>query len=262
MRHNRRPAPAAIGCRKMNCSQTREYINDRVLGEDLPGSIGTELARHLAGCPDCRRRLEETERVWRSLEVLDSVHFPAELSRRVITRAGQGRRPLRLPDRPFYRRRLILAAASLVLVGGLLLVFYRLIPSGFAPAPENLRSASTFSRQPPAAPDLSVTLDEYLEEAGNILDGIAADDYPNWSALLAELVSRDIQGRSNYLLENENLGPRARSVVEALHQAFWSLLQTGRGREDETIRMPPGVNPALLRSEIANYRIASPKRGN
>ncbi len=234
----------------MDCRELQEYIYDRVLGEDLPGPVEEKLEEHLGSCRLCRRRLLEAESAWSSLEVLEKVRFPEDLSRRVLAAAGIRPRPLKLLDRALSPPWPALVAASLVLAAGLLLFFPRSRP----PGPQPLRSASTFARGPGSGPDLAATLDGYLEESETILAGLESGDYPTWGALLAEIISRDIQGRSNYLLENEELGPRARSVVGALHQAFWSLLQTGRGREDETIEIPPGVNPALLRSEIVSSR--------
>ncbi|MDP8237039.1 MAG: zf-HC2 domain-containing protein [Candidatus Erginobacter occultus] len=232
----------------MDCRELQEYIYDRILGEDLPGPVEEKLEEHLGSCRRCRRRLQEAESAWSSLEVLEKVRFPESLSRRVL--AAVATRPLKLLDRVLYPPWPALAAASLILAAGLLLIFSRSRP----PGPQPLRSASTFARSPVPGPDLAATLDGYLEESETILAGLESGDYATWGALLAEIVSRDIQGRSNYLLENEMLDRRARSVVESLHRAFWSLLQTGRGREDEMIRIPPGVNPALLRSEIVSCR--------
>jgi hypothetical protein len=232
----------------MDCRELQGYIYDRVLGEDLPGPVKEKLEEHLGSCRLCRLRLQEAQSAWRSLAALDKVRFPEDLSRRVLAAAET--RPLKLLDRALYPPWPALAAASLVLAAGLLLIFARSRPPGSQP----LRSASTFAQSPVPGPDLAATLDGYLEESETILAGLESGDYPTWGALLAEIVSRDIQGRSNYLLENEELGYRARSVVESLHQAFWSLLQTGRGREDQIIRIPPGVNPDLLRSEIVSCR--------
>jgi len=234
----------------MDCRELQGYIYDRILGEDLPGPVEEKLEEHLGSCRLCRRRLQEAESAWRSLEVLEKIRFPGSLSRRVLAAAGTRPRPLKLLDRALYPPWPALAAASLVLAAGLLLVFSR----PHSPGPQPLRSASTFARSPVPGPDLAATLNGYLQESETILAGLESGDYPSWGALLAEIVSRDIQGRSNYLLENEKLGPRARSVVESLHQAFWSLLQTGRGREDDPIEIPPGVNPALLRSKIVGSR--------
>jgi hypothetical protein len=238
----------------MNCRELQGYILDRVLGEDLTGSIEEKMEEHLSGCPSCRRRLQEAERAWGSLRVLETVRFPESLSRRVLETAAPRRRGFRLLLRPLNQGKLILAAASLVLAAGLLLLFIRSISSGSDTTLETLRSASTFSRSRLPAPDLYATLDEYLEESGVILSELENGVYPTWGVLLSELISRDIQGRSNFLLESPELNPRARTVVGALHQCFWTLLQTGRGREKEEVDLPPGVNPALLRNEIEHYR--------
>lgn len=238
----------------MNCQELQGYIFDRVLGEDLPRPVAEELEGHLAACLRCRHLLEETSAAWRSLKALEKVRFPESISRRVLAAAGPRPRPLRLLGRPLPPGRLILAAASIVLAAGLLLLLSRHIPP--APAPQRL--ASTFSRSPFSGPDLATTLGGYLEESGAILAGIENRGYPTWGALLTEIVSRDIQGRSNFLLESPELDPRARLVVGGLHQAFWALLQRGRGREEEAVELPPGVHPSLLRGEIEYYQIAYP----
>lgn len=211
------------------------------------------MAEHLAGCRDCRRKLAETERVWESLRFLESVRFPAELSRRVIDRASRPV-PLRLLGSVLRPRRLVPAAAAIVLTAALLLLFYRILPGRPSPTPESLRLASTFSRQPSSGPDLAATLGEYMEESEEILRRLGEGGYPSWGALLSEIISLDIQGRSNFLLENQELNPRARSVVSGLHQAFWVLLQSGRGREREAIELPPMVSPESLCGEIEHYR--------
>ncbi len=240
----------------MNCWEFKGYIFDRVLGEEIPLPAAEELEAHLSACRRCRRELGETETAWCSLEVLETVSFPETLSRRVLDRIAPRRRDLRFFHPPRKAGRLVLAAASLVLAAGLLLLFYRFIPS--APSPESLRTAITFTRRPSPVPDPAATLDEYLRESGLILAGLENGNYPTWGALLSEIISRDIQGRSNYLLESRELSPRSRSVVGELHQAFWTLLQEGRGREKEPVALPPGVDPAYLISAIEQYQISPP----
>ncbi len=234
----------------MNCREIQGYIFDRIIGEDVPGSVAEKLAEHLAGCPSCRRELEKAAAAWATLDALERITFPETLSRRVLETVGERPRSFRLLGRPLPPARLIWAAASLILAAGLLLLFSRYLPTG----PRPVRSASTFSRSPIPGPDLAATLNGYLEESGKILAGLENGEYPTWGALLSEIISRDIQGRSSYLLENPELNPPARSVVEGLHQAFWTLLQNGRGREDQEIVIPPDLNPNILRGEIAYYQ--------
>ncbi len=241
----------------MNCRKFKGYIFDRVLGEVIPVPAAEELEAHLSACRRCRRLLEETETAWRSLEVLEAVSFPESLSRRVMERAAPRRPALKFFQPPRRVGRLALAAASLVLAAGLLLLFYRFIPSG--PSPDPLRTAITFTDRVHPDPDPAATLDDYLRDSVLILDGLASGNYPTWGSLLSEIISRDIQGRSNYLLESGDLSPRTRSVVGELHQAFWTLLQEGRGRETEPVVLPPGVNPVYLGSAIEQYRTAPPE---
>lgn len=240
----------------MNCRELQGYIFDRVLGEEIPGPVAEELEAHLSACRRCRRLLRETETAWRSLEVLETVGFPENLSRRVLERVTPRPRALRFfqPNRKFGN--LALAAASLVLAVGLFLIFYRFTTP--APSPESLRTAITFTRSPSPGPDLDATLREYLRETEMILAGLESGNYPTWGALLSEIISRDIQGRSNYLLESRELDARDRSLVGELHQAFWTLLQEGRGREREPLAIPPGVDPSSLRSGIERYRLSPP----
>ncbi len=237
----------------MNCRDLQGYISDRVLGEDLPDAIAGRVAEHLSRCESCRRRLRETERVWESLKFLESVSFPDELSCRVIDRVSRPE-ALRLLERVLRPRRLIPAAAAIVLTAAVLLLLHRLLPGRPSPAPESLRLAITFSRPPPAGPDLAATLGGYLDESEVILRRLGDGGYPSWGDLLSEIISLDIQGRSNFLLESPELDQRARSVVSGLHQAFWILLQSGRGREREAIELPPAVSPESLCGEIEHYR--------
>ncbi len=236
----------------MNCREFKGYVFDRVLGEEISASVSEKLDIHLAGCRRCRRLLRETGNAWRSLEVLETVSFPESLSRRVVERVAPRRPALRFFQPPRRVGRLALAAASLVLAAGLLLLFYRFIPSG--PSPDPLRTAITFTEREIPGPDPAATLDDYLRESGLILSGLESGSYPTWGSLLSEIISRDIQGRSNYLLESGELDPHSRSVVGELHQAFWTLLQEGRGREQEPLVLPPGVDPAYLSSAIEQYR--------
>ncbi len=236
----------------MDCREFQGYIIDRLLGEKLPDSVERELASHLSGCEDCRRRELESRRVWSSLQVLDTVHFPSNLSRRVLAEVRPRRRLSGiLPLRSGW---LVPAAAALVLAVGLVFLLGRNFPPGSDLPQVSLRSASTFSRQLISAPDLSETLDGYLEESEVVLSNLANGSYPTWGELFSELISRDIQGRSNYLLENPELGARARNVVGVLHNSFWTLLQAGRGREREPVELPPAVNPVHLLGEIDTYR--------
>ncbi len=235
----------------MDCLELQGYIFDRILGEDLPGSVAEKLEEHLAGCRSCREKLQEASAAWDSLSALKKVNFPRSLSRRTMALVGDRPRSLRLLGRPLHSGRLILVAASLIISVGLWLLFSPSPPSG----PEPLRSASTFSRSPISGPDLTVTLNGYLEESGEILSGIENGKYSTWGDLLAEIIARDMQGRSNFLLEKPELDFSARSVVEGLHQAFWTLLQKGRDRGDRAFEIPPEVNLNLWRGEIARYQV-------
>ena len=242
----------------MDCLELQGNIFDRILGEDLPGPVAEKLEEHLAGCRSCREKLEESSAAWDSLSALKKVNFPRSLSRRTMAAVGGRSWSLRLLGRPLQPGRLILVAASLIIAVGLWLLFSPSPPSG----PEPLRSASTFVRSPIPGPDLTVTLNGYLEESGEILAGLENGKYPTWGRLLAEIISRDMQGRSNFLLENPELNFSARSVVEGLHQAFWTLLQKGRDQGDQAIKIPPEVNPNLWRGEIVRYQIAPSEKGN
>ena len=103
-------------------------------------------------------------------------------------------------------------------------------------------------------PDLKVTMDTYLNETGNILYGIREGSYSTWGLILSEIISRDIQGRSNFLLESADLPPHSRPVIGVLHDAFQQMLRSGRGHEKDEVRLPPGINPEALLAEIDKAR--------
>ncbi|MFH1037071.1 MAG: hypothetical protein V1789_00185 [PVC group bacterium] len=238
------------------CDELQGYIFDRVLGESLPPTAEEAVSKHLRCCPACRKIHEDARKVWGSLEAIKEVRFPRSLSRNVLGEAVFRPAFIRFFGRPlsFRQASLIAAAATVVIASGLLLVFHGFHPGEQAGRRTFIREAGTFHPRQIPSPDLTVTLDDYLEKTRNILGGVRDGAYNTWGSVLSEIISRDIQGRSNYLLENSALPPAARPVVGSLHDAFWRMLQCGRGRETEEIRLPPGIDPSALVGEIDRYK--------
>ncbi|MEA1929103.1 MAG: zf-HC2 domain-containing protein [Candidatus Auribacterota bacterium] len=235
------------------CEEIQGYLIDRMLGEDLSGAIEVELRHHLSQCSVCRKRLEEFDGVRQSLEKLGDIRFPENISRDVIQAVESKDKPGTIRFSGFFfsgRRVAVLAlAASLLLIAGLFILF-----RGDNEADHPIIDASIFVSGEVSEPDLAVTMDNYLNEAENILGGIREGTYNNWGLILSEIVSRDIQGRANFLLENPALPPPVRLVIGVLHDAFWEMLRYGRDHEDDEVRLPPGVDPAALLAEIDQAR--------
>ncbi|MDP8215226.1 MAG: zf-HC2 domain-containing protein [Candidatus Euphemobacter frigidus] len=243
----------------MKCDRIREYLLDRVLGEPLPDSVEDEIRKHLARCSQCRRCYEETRAAWQSLEALERLSFPLRLSRNVLREAASRPRPggLRLSDLLLNFRHLSPLAAAAALIAGVGLFLFLRESSGpdRTEGPAAARSASAFSRQLLPLPDPTKTLKDYLKETRNILGGIREGTYNTWGSVLSEIVSRDLQGRANYLLENSDLPPASRLIVRDLHDKFWLILRSGRGREEEALSLPPEVDPVALLDEIDKFNL-------
>ncbi len=238
----------------MKCKKVQSYLLDRVLGEPLPGMVEEELREHLSRCSGCRRSHEEIREAWQSLRNLEDVRFPRELSRNVLRQLESEERPapFQFLGYSFTHRRLsvIAVAAAVAVAAGLFLIF-----QSRGDRTGGVRLASTYSSRAPALPDVTTTLENYLEETRNILCGIREGTYNTWGSVLFEINSRDLQGRANFLLESSALPTRARPVIGGLHDAFWRILQAGRGREDEEVRLPPDMELEALLDEIDEYKI-------
>lgn len=233
------------------CKKLQGYLLDRVLGEPLPGMVEEELREHLSRCPGCRRSYQETREAWQSLRNLEDVRFSRDLSRNVLRQIESEDRPapFQFLGHSFTRRRLsVIAAAAAVVVAACLFLIFQ----GRGDRTGVVRLASTYSTRTPALPDVTTTLENYLEETRNILCGIREGTYNTWGSVLFEINSRDLQGRANFLLECPALPTRARPVIGGLHDAFWRILQDGRGREEEEVRLPPGMELEALLDEIDN----------
>jgi len=239
-----------------NCDEIKGYMLDQVLGEVLPRDIEVELRDHLSLCPSCRRQFEEYEVAWRSLDGLKDIRFPESISLNVLRQVAAKPRVIRFLgwSSPRWRFLALAAAASLLLTAGI----YILLQSGSivdqADQPTSISSASTFVPGEVSMPDLKITMDSYLNETGNILYGIREGSYSSWGSILSEIISRDIQGRSNFLLESVDLPPHSRPVIGVLHDAFQQILRSGRGHEKDEVRLPPGINPEALLAEIEKVR--------
>jgi len=239
-----------------NCDEIKGYMLDRVLGEVLPRAIEVELRDHLSLCPSCCRQFEESEAAWRSLDILEEVRFPESISLNVLREAVAKPRAIRFLGYPFpvWRISALAAAASLLLAAGIYIIFRGDSPVEHSDQPVIIRTASTFVPGEVPIPDLNVTMDSYFNETGNILYGIREGSYSTWGLILSEIISRDIQGRANFLLENPDLPHPARPIIGVLHDAFQQMLQSGRGHEKDEVRLPPGINPEALLAEIEKAR--------
>ena len=233
------------------CEEFQGYLIDRVLGEVLPGSIDVELREHLKHCSRCRSRCEEFGGVRQSLDKLSDIRFSGSLSRNVLREARVIPRANRFPGRWFTVRRVtVLAAAASLFLGAGLFIIFRGGPPSDQGDKQGIIDTSIFVPGEVPEPDLILTMEDYLNEAADILSGIREGRYNTWGSIIAEIISRDTQGRANYLLENPALPPSARPVIGNLHDTFWELLRCGRGREGDEARLPPGVDLEDLLSEI------------
>lgn len=239
-----------------NCQEIQGYLLDRVLGEILPPAIEGELREHLSLCSICRRQFEESEAAWRSLDGLKDIRFPESISRNVLREAAKNPRGIRFWGQPSPRWRVsvLAAAASLILAVGIYIAFRGDSSVDQGNQPSSILSASTFVPGEVSLPDLKVTMDSYLNETGNILYGIQDGSYSSWGSILSEIISRDIQGRSNFLLESADLSPAARPIIGVIHDAFQQILRSGHGHEKDEVRLPPGINPEALLAEIEKAR--------
>lgn len=91
----------------MNCQKAKEWISEG-MDRTLDGPDAVSLEEHLATCPDCRRFREGMTGVAAAFSALPSVSAPPELMRR-LELAPRSRIPRWLP----------VAAAALILVGGI-----------------------------------------------------------------------------------------------------------------------------------------------
>ena len=237
------------------CEEIQGYLIDCVLGEKLPREIEVELREHLSLCSVCRKHLEESEVAWKSLEVLEEVRFPESLSLNVLREAAAEPRRIKFIRHPYALLRILAPiAASLLLAAGLYFIIHGYFSSDRTDRSAVIREASTFIPGEVPRPDLTVTMDSYLNETRNILYGIREGTYSNWGSVLSEIISRDIQGQANFLLENPDLPPPARPIIGVLHDAFQQMLQRGRGHETKEVYLPPGINPDALLAEIEQAR--------
>ena len=227
----------------MKCSQAQEYLLDSLLGEELPGEAGDQLRRHLSSCPRCRQEAEEFNRAWERLDRLQEVRFSRRLDAAVLRRLKPPPRPLLIYLRP------ALAAALVILTVAFLLRVFR--PSEEGMIRED-RTASLLKPGSPRLPDQEKTLKNYLRRSENVLVKLERGEYKNWRKLFDAILTPDLQGKANYLLENLPAGSPARAVVKDVSDNFWRLLQRGRGREEESILLPADLDPARLRQEIAS----------
>jgi hypothetical protein len=239
-----------------SCEKIQGYLLDQVLGEIMPREIEVELRDHLSLCPSCRRQFEESEAAWRSLDILEEVRFPESISLNVLRAAAAKPRAIRFLGYPFtvWRISALAAAASLLLAAGIYIIFRGDSPVEHSDRPVIIRTASTFVPGEVPMPDLNVTMDSYFNETGNILYGIREGSYSTWGLILSEIISRDIQGRANFLLESPDLPSSTRPIIGVLHDAFQQMLQSGRGHEQDEVRLPPGINPEALLAEIEKAR--------
>ena len=237
------------------CEEIQGYLIDWVLGENLPRAIEVELRDHLSLCPGCRKQFEESEAAWKSLDVLKGVRFPESLSQNVLREVAAEPRAVRFMRRPYvFWRVLAPIAASLLIAAGIYFLFDGYFSVDRTDQSAVIRSASTFIPGEVPRPDLRVTMDSYLNETRNILYGIREGAYSNWGSILSEIISRDIQGQANFLLENPDLPPSARPIIGVLHDAFQQMLRSGRGHETKEVYLPPGINPDALLAEIEQAR--------
>jgi hypothetical protein len=239
-----------------NCEELQGYLIDRVLGEVIPREIEVELRDHLSLCPSCRQQFEESETALRSLDGLKDIRFPESISLNVLREAAAKPRAIRFLGYPFtvWRLSALAAAASLLLAAGIYIIFHGDSPVEHSDQPVIIRTASTFVPGEVPMPDLKLTMESYFNETGNILYGIREGSYSTWGLILSEIISRDIQGRANFLLENPNLPHPARPIIGVLHDAFQQMLRSGRGHEKDEVRLPPGINPEALLAEIDKAR--------
>jgi hypothetical protein len=237
------------------CQEIQGYLLDRVLGEIIPPAIEVELRDHLSLCPGCRKQFEESEAAWKSLDVLKGVRFPESLSQNVLREVAAAPRAVRFTRRPYvFWRVLVPIAASLLIAVGIYFISHGYFSGDRTDQSEVIREASTFVPGEVPRPDLRVTMDSYLNETRNILYGIQEGSYSDWGSILSEIISRDIQGQANFLLENPDLPPSARPIIGVLHDAFQQMLRSGRGHESKEVYLPPGINPEALLAEIEQAR--------
>ncbi len=232
----------------MDCSKIKGYLLDSLLGEVLPKEAEEMLKEHLSACPRCRQAAEKFSLAWKSLDGLDEVSFPSDLTDRVLGRVErESGFPAFLARFPAYGWA---AGALLIVAGGVALALHfggedRLVAD---------RSASTFSREELALPDASAILDSYLEESADLLTGFRRGSYPDWGEALRAILAGDLPGRANYLMEQLPPGSSSYRLVKELHDSFWTVLQAGRGRENERVALPRDVDVDYLLKEIRKFR--------
>ncbi len=236
----------------MDCSKIKGYLLDSLLGEVLPKEAEEMLKEHLSACPRCRKAAEKLALAWKSLDGLEEVSFPADLTDKVLGRVEREPVfPVFFARRPAYGWA---AAVALIVAAGFAVALHF---GGLSREGEDLvkdRSANTFSREQPALPDVSVILDSYLEEAIDLLVGFQRGSYPDWREALQAILKDDLPGQANYLIEQIPEGSSSYRLVKELHDSFWTILQTGRGREDERVALPQDVDVDYLLKEIDNFQ--------
>ncbi|MBI2944349.1 MAG: FecR domain-containing protein [Candidatus Wallbacteria bacterium] len=77
----------------MSCERYRTALAERADGES-PGTPGSELEAHLAGCDGCRRELEALRRAVETLRADISVEPPESMTRSVMERVRAEARPV------------------------------------------------------------------------------------------------------------------------------------------------------------------------
>ena len=227
----------------MKCSQVQEYLLDSLVGEELTPETGEEVRRHLSSCAPCRREAEELKLAWEDLGRIREARFSRRLDRAVLRRLNPSPRP-----RLIYLRPALAAGLAIFAV----IFLFRFIRS---PGGESIRedhSASVLKTGSPRLPDQDKTLKDYLRRSEAVLDRLDRGEYENWREFFDDILTADLQGKANYLLENLPAGSPRRAVIKNLSDSFWILLQRGRGREDEAVTLPPDLNLSGLRDEIAS----------
>lgn len=101
----------------MTCARSTDELSDYFAG-DVPEPARSELAAHVAACPDCNAKLQELETVLALLKTRKAPAAPSDLARRLHERLEQEPAPAK-PRVAFYWRSMLTGAvaASLIMFG-------------------------------------------------------------------------------------------------------------------------------------------------
>jgi hypothetical protein len=225
----------------MTCEDLRELVPEIALGI-ADGEQRETAMRHLAGCDDCRRLLEQMSEVNDELLTVAPVaEPPVGFESRVIERLGLSRTPRRRRRAAFVLRRLAVPAAAAALTAGALVGYYH----------DDHVTASRYKDTLAAAGGSDFIAKPILDPAGHRAGtAFGYEGSPSWVMITVDPAYRD-QVRSCELVTKD--GRHVELDWSAWHDGSWGGSVPVDLYDIESIRMlggRPGQVLATPASEV------------